>query len=316
MPETNKILEEAGQPSYEELVKKIEELEAEATTGFPTLKNALSETLPNLLNFLIGVLIAIVLIFLGYQLIKLILKGMNAFMERRKMRGSVKYVITVVSKTIMTLFLVLSVARIVGVKTASFVALLGSFGIALGLALKGSLSDMAAGLLILFLQPIRVGNIVYIDNLDSPRLRVKQIRLFQTVFRDVNNFEHIVPNGEIISNKVINLSKSKYIRIEIVTAIAYDSNIEKAREIMMDVFKKEEKIIDSKEPSVIIRNLGESGIEIVGRIWVKPNDYLDVKFRMLEEVKKKFDENGVVIPFSQIDIFIKNLEKEKIAEGQ
>ncbi|MDO5707685.1 MAG: mechanosensitive ion channel, partial [Andreesenia angusta] len=263
MPES--LLVEKNKPTYEELLKKIEVLESEANTGFPNLKNSLSETLPNLIDFLISMIIAIVLFFIGLQIIKLIVKFVNSILERKNTRKTVIYVINTVVKSGLTIILFLSVARIVGVKTASFVALLGSFGIALGLALRGNLSDMASGLLILFLRPIAIGNIVHIDNLDSPRLTVKQIRLFQTVLKDANNFHYIVPNTEIISNTMINLSKNKYVRLETKVSISYDSDIDLARNIMMNIFEKEERINDKRPKDVVVQNLGESGIEMVGR---------------------------------------------------
>ena len=193
-------------------------------------------------------------------------------------------------------FAVLAALAKFGIQTASFVAILGAAGFAVGFALQGSLANFAAGVLILILRPFRVGD--YIEG-GGTEGTVKEILLFTTVLATPDNVKIIVPNRLLFGETIKNYSANDTRRVDMVVGISYSSSIQKAVEILQGLVRADERILKEPEPTIAVSELADSSVNIVVRPWVKRDDYWSVKFDMTRKIKESFDENGIEIPFPQ-----------------
>ena len=201
----------------------------------------------------------------------------------------------------LTYFLILTFAVLAalakfGIQTASFVAVLGAAGFAIGFALQGSLSNFAAGVLILVLRPFKVGD--YIDSAGVAGT-VKDIQLFTTVLATPDNIKIMVPNGKIFGDVIKNISAYDTRRVDLVIGIGYTSDIQKAYDIMMNLVKEDSRILSDPATQIAVSELADSSVNFVLRPWVKKEDYWNVKCDLTRKIKETFDENGIEIPFPQ-----------------
>ncbi|MDO5754852.1 MAG: mechanosensitive ion channel family protein [Tissierellia bacterium] len=260
--------------------------------------------------------LVLLVLFIGIQIINLIRRFVRKFLEQNESTRGIRYLIDIIVKFTLYIVLVLIIFSILGIRSTSIVALVGSLGIGVGLALQGSLSDLAAGILIVLLRPFQYGDHIYLDSMDSPRLTVKQIRFFQTRFLTAQNYDVIIPNRELMSSKIYNLSMEEKIQIEISIDISYDANIKEARRAIENVFEDEGRILSDQDYHVFVSELGDSGITLKARAYVKPEDHLPVTVRMNEKIKEAFDRQNIEIPFPQMDVFIKDPKGQKTAMGE
>jgi len=201
----------------------------------------------------------------------------------------------------LTYFLILTFAVLAalakfGIQTASFVAVLGAAGFAIGFALQGSLANFAAGVLILVLRPFKIGD--YIDSAGVAGT-VKDIQLFTTVLATPDNIKILVPNGKIFGDVIKNVSAYDTRRVDLVIGIGYTSDIQKAYDIMMNLIKEDSRILSDPATQIAVSELADSSVNFVLRPWVKKEDYWNVKFDLTRKIKETFDENGIEIPFPQ-----------------
>lgn len=196
------------------------------------------------------------------------------------------------------LFAVVVVAALgqLGVQTASFVAILGAAGLAIGLALQGSLSNFAAGVLIILLRPFRVGEFVEVAGTSGS---VERIRIFTTELRTGDNKAVIIPNSRVLDSNIINYSSTGRRRVDLVIGIGYDDDIDHARRTINRVIASDARVLTEPEPKVAISELADSSVNFIVRPWVKSDDYWDVHNDLLENIKKQFDADGISIPFPQ-----------------
>lgn len=201
------------------------------------------------------------------------------------------------------LFLVVIVAALgqLGVQTASFIALLGAAGLAIGLALQGSLSNFAAGILIILLRPFRVGQFVDIAGESGA---VKAIHIFTTSLITGDNKLVIIPNSRVLESNIVNHSATGTRRIDLVFGIGYDDDIDRAREVLREIVAADERVLDKPETVVAVQALADSSVDIIVRPWVRSADYWDASRSITEQVKKRFDKEGISIPFPQSNITI------------
>ena len=184
---------------------------------------------------------------------------------------------------------------------STVVAVVGSCGLALGLALQGGLSNIAGGIMIIIFKPFKVGD--YIDA-TSYSGTVKEINIFHTVLRTIDNKLIVIPKGDLSNNPIVNYSSMKERMLDLEINISYDNNIDKVREILLDIANNHKLVIKEKDILVKVKNHGDNAIIIAYRMWVNNSDYWDLKFAILEEVKKKFDKNKITIPYNQLDVHI------------
>ena len=201
------------------------------------------------------------------------------------------------------LFALVCVAALgqLGVQTASFIALIGAAGLAIGLALQGALSNFAAGVLIIILRPLRVNDFVEVAGEAGS---IQNIKIFTTELRTGDNKCVIIPNSRVLDSNIINYSSTGRRRVDLVFGIGYNDNLDHARKILQDIIQSDERILKDPEPVIAVSELAESSVNFVVRPWVKTADYWGVYFEITEQVKKRFDAEKISIPFPQQDVNI------------
>ena len=269
--------------------------------------NKLLETVegyvPKVFEFLVNVVIAIVLLIVGKFIIKYILKLCKKFFEKAKIELSIQKFLESLLKIVLYVVLVIIVCDKVGIDTASFIAVLGTLGVTVGLALQGSLSTFAGGVLILLLKPFRVGDYI-IDNGTGREGTVDRIDLFYTKLITTDNKAISIPNGSLSNSAITNVTEFDQRRVDLSFGIGYADDIEKAKQLMLAEANKDEAVLKDKDIAVVVTELAASQVTIALRVWCKTEDYWGVYSRLMENVKKSLDENGVEIPFNQLQVHI------------
>jgi small conductance mechanosensitive channel len=249
------------------------------------------------------VLLAIVFLIVGLWVIKRILKVIGKTMNKHEVEESLQPFLMTLIGALLKLMLIISVISMLGVEMTSFIAVLGAAGLAIGLALQGSLANFAGGVLILLLKPFKVGD--FIDT-GSHSGTVREIQIFYTYITTTSNQEIIVPNGDLSNNAVTNFSFHDKRRIDFTFGIGYSDNIDQAKDILMELITSEENVMKDPAPVVFIENLNDSSVDFRVRAWSLNSDYWAIVNSMSEKVKKSFDSEGISIPFPQRDIHVYN----------
>jgi small conductance mechanosensitive channel len=247
----------------------------------------------------INIALAIVVFVVG----RLISKGLVNILERLLTRAKVDAMLVEfigsIAKAMLLLFVVIASLDMLGLNTTSLIAMLGAAGLAVGLALQGSLQNFASGVLLIIFRPFQVGNFIEAGGIAGT---VEKITIFNTIMLTPDNREIIVPNGAIYGGTITNISARETRRIDMVFGISYGDDIKKAKDILMQAMESDERILKDPAPMVALSELGDSSVNFVVRPWVNAADYWAVKFDFIEHIKLAFDENGVSIPFPQMDI--------------
>jgi small conductance mechanosensitive channel len=200
-------------------------------------------------------------------------------------------------------FVIIAALGQLGIQTTSFIAVLGAAGLAIGLALQGSLSNFASGFLMIIFRPFKVG-----DKIDAAGVTgvVEEIQIFTTVLKTPDNKTIIIPNAKITDDNIVNYSAKGTMRVDLVVGIGYGDDIDKARAVIQSIIDGNEKIFKDPAPVIAVMELGDSSVNFAVRAWAKTDDYWDVYFNLTETVKKRFDAEGINIPFPQRDIHVYN----------
>lgn len=248
----------------------------------------------------IRVLLAVVVFFIGTQLIKLIRKIVRKSLQRRNAeRGAIQFIDSFI-KGILYIFMLFMIASGFGLDAAGVAALVGSAGVAIGLAIQGSLSNFAGGVLILILKPFVVGD--YIKDSAGNEGTVTEIQLFYTKLQTYDKNIIIVPNGALSNANVTNMNMAAERRLDITVGISYNADIRKARQVLMQLLEKDEKVLQKEIKRVVVTELGDSSVNLSIQCWTKNEDYWDTKWRLTEEVKYALDEADIPIPYPQMDV--------------
>lgn len=245
------------------------------------------------------VLLAIVTLIIGWWVINMIVRLIGRGISRSNMDDSLQPFLKTIVGVILKLMLFISVAEMVGVETTSFVAVVGAAGLAIGLALQGSLSNFAGGMLILTFKPFRVGDLVDIQGEIG---HVKEIQIFNTILHSPQDKTVILPNGMVSNGVIVNLTKKGRLRVDLTVGIAYDEDIRKAREAIMNVMMNDELVLKDPAPSVHVSELADSSVNLAVRPYATPENYWAVYFGTLEKSKQALDAAGITIPFPQRDV--------------
>lgn len=265
----------------------------------------LEDFIPDILNFAVQVLLAIMLYLVGKRMISFVRRVLSRSLERKDVDIGVRQFLDSVSKYCLYAILWLMVLTLFGITTASVVALLGSAGLTLGLALQGSLANFAGGVLILLLGPFHVGDYI-ISGETGHEGTVKEISTFYTRILTADNQTVMIPNGKLADGAIVNVTGQQTRRVDIIVGIAYDADLKKAKKLLADLVELEERALEDQPVQIFVSDLADSSVELGCRFWVKSEDYWQVKWDMLEAVKLTFDENQIEIPFQQIDVNINN----------
>lgn len=293
---------------FHSMATDIQRLNMTAASGQWVMPEAIKnfwDTLPEkALHLGIRILLAVVFFFIGVQLIKLIRKLVVKSMKRANAEvGAIQFVDSFV-KAALYVVLVFLLASQFGVDAASIVALLGSAGVAIGLAVQGSLSNLAGGVLILMLKPFKVGDYI-IEGVTNKEGEVAEIQIFYTKLVTPDNKVIILPNGTLANNNLTNVTAAHCRRLDISVGIAYDSDIKRAKEALEQVLKNDPKVMRDKDMLVVVDELADSCIKLLVRCWFLNEDYWTGKWRLTEECKYALDKAGVEIPFPQMDVHMK-----------
>lgn len=264
----------------------------------------LEKALPGVLDFALDVIFAFVVFFVGVKLIKWLVKLVQNSMKRANAEPGVVSFVGSVCKYALYFVLVFMILSHFGVTASSVVAVLGSAGLTLGLALQGSLSNLAGGVLILLLKPFVVGDYI-IENAQNQEGVVTEITIFYTKLLTVDNKAIMIPNGTLSNTSIVNATAMEKRKVEILVGISYDSDISKAKEVLTEVALGDKAVLKNEVGNVFVSELGDSSILMGARFWVKTEDYWDAKWRVTENIKLAFDKNNIVIPYPQMEVTLK-----------
>ena len=252
-------------------------------------------------DFGLNILLALVIFYIGRKIIKALTKLIQKSFIKTNADISVAKFITSLSKYAMYAILIMIIASQVGINTASFITVIGSASVAIGLAVQGSLSNFAGGVLILILKPFSVGDYIVGCSVEGV---VEVIDLFYTVLVTGDNKKIHVPNGSLANSTIVNVTEQKERRLDLVVGIGYHSNLKQAKQVIEKILSEREKVLSNRGITVFVNNLGESSVEIGARVWVASGDYWTEKWAILEEIKERFDAEGIEIPFNQLDVHL------------
>ena len=261
-----------------------------------------SELPEKAMNMGLRIVLALVVFLLGVQVIKLVRKLVKKSLVRGKVDVGVQQFTDSFLKTVLYILLICMIAGGFGVDAASVVALLGSAGVAIGLAVQGSLSNLAGGVLILILKPFLVGD--YIIDEGGKEGTVTEIQLFYTKLLPPDNRTVVLPNGTLANGSLVNITTDKYRRCDISVGISYGSDIRVAREALMDLLSGDSAVLKDREMRVVVDSLGDSAIQLIIRCWFTNEEYWDGRYRLTEGVKYALDRAGIQIPYPQLDVHV------------
>ncbi|MEQ9188727.1 MAG: mechanosensitive ion channel [Cryomorphaceae bacterium] len=247
---------------------------------------------------LVGAIIALVI---GVWIINFIVGRLAKVMEKRNVDPSLVPFLRSVLGILLKVALFISVAGMVGIQVTSFIAVLGAAGLAVGLALQGTLQNFAGGVMILLIKPFKVGDFIEAAGHSGT---VKAIQIFNTFLHTPNNQVIIIPNGNLANASVVNYSTNDTRRAVFSFGIDYGDDIDKAKQVLHKIIESDDRILNDPAPMVKVEELGGSSVNITTRVWVKTGDYWDVHYDMLEKVKKTFDQEGLSFPFPQMDVHL------------
>lgn len=249
----------------------------------------------------INLFFALGIFILGRWLVSALSGILRRLLTKAKMDEILIDFVTAIARTALLLFIIIAALEQLGLDTTSLIALLGAAGLAVGLAMKDSLANFSAGVMLVMFRPFRAGDYVEAGGTAGT---VEKISMFSTLMRTPDNREVIIPNGNIYGDNIINYSARATRRVDLVFGIGYDDDIRKAREIILSVLQQDERILAEPAPVVAVGELGASSVDFVVRPWVTTADYWAVRWDLLEKVKLAFDENGISIPFPQRDVHL------------
>ncbi|PMY61186.1 MULTISPECIES: mechanosensitive ion channel family protein [Pseudomonas] len=251
--------------------------------------------IPMIMEYGSRVLLAVITLAIGWWLINSLTQKVGKLLALRNADQALQGFISSLANVILKVLLVVSVASMIGVETTSFVAAIGAAGLAIGLALQGSLANFAGGVLILLFRPFRIGDMIEAQGISGT---VDSIQIFHTVLRTGDNKTVIVPNGNLSNGIITNHNRQLTRKVIFDVGVNYEADLQKAREVLLDL-AKDERVLADPEPVAVVSMLGDSAITLSLRVWVKTADYWDVMFRFNELSRDRLKEAGIDIPFPQ-----------------
>lgn len=277
-----------------------------------TLKNIqtyVENHIPNVVEFLISVLLALIVFAIGVKIIKWLRKIVRKSLERANVDKGVQQFLDSMLKFGLYGLLLFSIGKKFGLDTASVAALFASAGVAIGLALQGSLSNFAGGVLILLLKPFVVGDYI-IEDTNKNEGTVAEIQIFYTKLYTLDNRTVIIPNGTLANNSITNITAQDRRRLDLRVDISYQADLKKAKRILEQLLAQDECILQEEEKNIFVDSLGESSVVLGLRAWVKTEEYWKTRWKLIEEIKLTFDKEGIEIPYKQVDVHVVEMKNE------
>jgi small conductance mechanosensitive channel len=252
----------------------------------------------------IKVVIAIVVLIIGLWIIKRIVRTTDRLMTKRDVNVSLRGFLRSLISILLKIMLIISIAEMVGLKTTSFIAVLGAAGLAIGFALQGTLANFAGGVMILLFKPFKVGDLI---ESQGHRGKVKEIHIFVTILTTFENKTVILPNAAVSNNDIVNYTTQGILRVDLTFGISYSSNIKEAKDTLMKIMTDHPKVLKDPAPFVGVSELADSSVNLAVRPHAKSEDYWTVYFDVYEAGKLALDKAGVTIPFPQMDVHLNKL---------
>lgn len=283
--------------------KSPQEIVSQGISWFDSATNWLTT---NGLSFCVSLLGALAFLFIGFWVSKLIVKALHKMMVRKNSDPGLISFVSSLANIALKIMIIISVMGMVGIQMTSFIAVLGAAGIAVGMALQGTLSNFASGVMILIFKPYKVDDYIEANGVAGV---VKEIQIFNTIITTVDNKTIIVPNGSLATNTLTNYSKQPIRRVDWTVGVSYGTDFNVAKESIMRILNADSRVLKDPEIFVSITSLSDSSVDIVVRVWVNSPDYWDVYFDFYNTVYAKFNEEGISFPFPQMDVHIKENNK-------
>ncbi len=251
------------------------------------------------------IIFSIIIMIISFKFINFFTKRLLKRLTKKKTDPTISRTLCSFLRICLKILVVAGLVGYVGVETASISAVLASAGVGLSLAIQGTLSNFAGGVIIVIMRPFKLGDFIT-SNGESGT--VEDIKLFYTTIISPDNKTIFIPNSKLANDVIVNISTKPTRRVEVIMPVSYDADTEKAMDIMKEVALANQLVLTNPEPFVRIKEYDDSSINLVCRVWCNNSDYWNVYFYLLSEIKKQFDNNGIVIPFNQLDVTIKNKE--------
>ena len=281
--------------------QEVTDATQEAVKQVNQLTQYVQDSIPGLITFGLKVLAALVAFFIGRLVIRWIRKIVRRSFERSGADKGVEQFVDSLLKYGLYALLVFSLISSLGFDTTSVAAVLASGGVAIGLALQGSLSNFAGGVLILLLKPFVVGDYI-IEDTNGKEGTVKEIQIFYTKLSTIDNKTIVIPNGMLTNNSITNATAKDERQLDLRVGISYDADIRQAKNVIEELLEKDECIIKNEQINVFVHELADNAVVLGIRAWVKNEEYWETRWRLLEEIKILLDENGIEIPYPQMTV--------------
>jgi len=244
---------------------------------------------------------AVVIFFVGKLLVRLLLRAVRKIMQAQEVDQTLASFVVSLSRMVLMLFVIIAAISALGIQTTSFIAVLGAAGLAIGLALQGSLSNFASGVLIVLFRPYKVGDFIEAAGISGT---VVEVEILTTVFKTGDNKRVIVPNGQVMNSIITNYSANDTRRVDMVVGVSYEDDLDKVRATLEELIAADERILDDPAHKIAVAELADSSVNFMLRPWVKTDDYWGVKLDLTEAIKKRFDKEGISFPYPQQDVHL------------
>lgn len=272
----------------------------------------LSENLPEITQFCLKVVLAIIAYYAGTKIIKTLLKVLRVSLQKANVDKGVIQFGESFAKFFLYALLIFSLAVSFGVQESSVAALLASAGVTVGLALQGGLSNMAGGVMLLLFKPFQVGDYIIQNENNGTEGTVSKIEICYTTLLSLDNKKIIIPNGILSNSTLTNVTSQAQRKLEIKVQISYDADIRKVKKILKQILEEDPDTSTDKDMVVFVHELADSAVVMGFRVWVPTEEYYPVKWRLNQKIKEKFDEEGINIPYNQLDVNIRNIKMDHI----
>lgn len=253
------------------------------------------------IDFGINLVTAIAIFLVGRWIAGMMVRALRALMQKQEVDKTLETFVSNLARTVLLVFVIIAAIGALGVQTTSLIAVLGAAGLAVGLALQGSLSNFAAGVLIVLFRPYRVGDYVEAAGIGGT---VEGVQILTTILQTPDNKRIIVPNSQVMNSIITNYSANPTRRIDMVVGVSYDDDLDKVRGEIQELIAADDRILDEPACTIAVLELADSSVNFVVRPWVNTSDFWAVKFDLTEAIKKRFDKEGISIPFPQQDVHL------------
>lgn len=249
------------------------------------------------------IVISVIILLVGYILIKVLMKMISKGLKKSKVDVTLHKFLLSVIKVVLWIVVFLTIMQTFEIPMTTIIASFSVLGLAISLAVKDSLSNVAGGLIVLFSKPFQVGDYIKIDEFEG---KVVHINTIHTKLTTIDNKAIFIPNGSVSSDTIINFTNENMRRVDLIFSIGYNDDFKKAKKIICDIIDKHPNALKEPTPLVRVCELGPSSVNITTRVWAKGEDYWDLRYDLLETVKNKFDQERITIPYNQLDVHITN----------